>query len=248
MKKNSSSLNNKGGEKRVAGMLGKRSSLMTIGLFAVAAVLLLVSTIGGARAALTYFETYQTQITMQEIGVGLLENGTAVEGDGALMQGQTEGFVVGKSYKEELTAANTGVIDEYVRMIVYRYWVNGQGKAVDLDPSYIELTFGDGWVVDTAASTPERTVLYYASPIASGEVTTPAVTAVKISNDIAAAVTKETTVEGNLTTITMKYEYNGLQFGLEAEVDGVQTHNAEDAILSAWGRSVSVSGGTLTLN
>ena len=34
---------------------------------------------------------------------------------------------------------------------------------------------------------------------------------------------------------------------LEVQVDGVQTHNAEDAIKSAWGRDVSISGTTLGL-
>ena len=36
------------------------------------------------------------------------------------------------------------------------------------------------------------------------------------------------------------YLYNGYRFFLEAEVDAVQTHNAEDAIKSAWGVDVSI--------
>ena len=48
--------------------------------------------------------------------------------------------------------------------------------------------------------------------------------------------------------ITYVYEYNGYTFTVEAEVDAVQTHNAEAAIKSAWGVSVVVSeNGNLSL-
>ena len=44
------------------------------------------------------------------------------------------------------------------------------------------------------------------------------------------------------------YKYNGYMFVLEAEVDAVQTHNAEDAIKSAWGVDVNIApDGTLSL-
>ena len=39
-----------------------------------------------------------------------------------------------------------------------------------------------------------------------------------------------------------------MNFNLEAEVDAVQTHNAKDAIKSAWGIDVNVaSDGTISL-
>ena len=44
-----------------------------------------------------------------------------------------------------------------------------------------------------------------------------------------------------------KWEYNGYKFVLEANVDSVQDHNAQDAILSAWGIDVSVNNGKLAL-
>ena len=56
-----------------------RIPVISIGLFAVAAVLLLGSTIGSARAALTYYsQTYTSRVQMQNIGVTLLENGEKV--------------------------------------------------------------------------------------------------------------------------------------------------------------------------
>ena len=53
--------------------------------------------------------------------------------------------------------------------------------------------------------------------------------------------------DGRTTTITT-FAYDGKLICLEVEADGVQTHHAEDAILSAWGRSVSLQGDAITLN
>ena len=36
-------------------------------------------------------------------------------------------------------------------------------------------------------------------------------------------------------SIRTDYEYDGLRFVIEAEVDAVQTHNGADAMRSAWG-------------
>ena len=56
------------------------------------------------------------------------------------------------------------------------------------------------------------------------------------------------TDDNGLTTITTTYEYDGAQFVLEATVDAVQTHNAKDAIKSAWGVDVNISDdGALSL-
>ena len=45
--------------------------------------------------------------------------------------------------------------------------------------------------------------------------------------------------EDGTTTISNTYKYNGIEFGLKVEADAVQTHNAKDAIRSAWGIEVS---------
>ena len=50
------------------------------------------------------------------------------------------------------------------------------------------------------------------------------------------------------TTVRTAYDYDGATFVVEAEVDAVQTHNAQSAIKSAWGVDVEVAGdGTLRL-
>ena len=68
-----------------------------------------------------------------------------------------------------------------------------------------------------------------------------------IDGELAKKVSQTESANGKYTTITTTYLYNGVKFVVKAEVDAVQEHNAEDAILSAWGRKVSVDGGTLRL-
>ena len=49
-------------------------------------------------------------------------------------------------------------------------------------------------------------------------------------------------------TIKASYRYDDCWLSLEAEVDAVQTHNAQEAIRSAWGVDVNIAqDGTLSL-
>ena len=61
---------------------------------------------------------------------------------------------------------------------------------------------------------------------------------------------EETEVEKTVKdkTITYTYKYNGYTFHIDAEVDAVQTHNAKDAIKSAWGVDVNVSDDETTMS
>ena len=55
------------------------SPFTTIIAFGMAAIFIGFSTIGGARAALTYYsETYASQVEMHDIGVSLMENNVNV--------------------------------------------------------------------------------------------------------------------------------------------------------------------------
>jgi hypothetical protein len=228
------------------------SPVVTIVLFVLAAALLLGSGIGGARAALTYYsDSYRTQVSMNSTGVVLNENGAAI--DGVLLEQDLEedgSIILGKSYPEELTVTNTGDIDTYVRVSVYKYWLDANGdKLTQLSPDLIGLNLtGGDWVVDEAASTTERTVLYYTKPVSSGE-TTPAFSdTLTIDSSVAATVSQETSEQDGYTTITTTYAYDGVSFQVEVEADVVQSHNAADAILSAWGRVVTIADdGTLAL-
>ena len=246
----------------------KKISKKSIVLLAAAAVLLIASAAGSTRAALTYYsENYSAEVTVSNIGVTLKENGNAVGyrnyiGDGKWdvvngkllenMLAEGEELTLGKDYEEALSVYNSGAIDSYVRVILTKNWVDADGNVDQtLDPAIIELDFvtgSNGWVIDKEASTPERTVLYYTEILPVDANTPDLSSALSINPVIQTKVieTVETTETGK--TITFEYEYDGYTFNLEAEVDAVQTHNAADAIKSAWGVDVAVAAdGSLSL-
>ena len=254
-----------------------RSPKTTIVLFALAAVLIVTGTVGGVRAApLIESPFYTAGVELRDIGISLYENGKMVDkrdyaqsADGSWVQMDTdtgalltgllpegESFKIGKVYNEELTVQNTGRIAQFARVNVYKYWLDKEGNKVqDLSPDLIGLelvTGSNGWVIDENASqTKERIVLYYTNALQPGE-TSPAFTStLKVDGKVAEKVTqtKETyTKEGKqYTKITNVYDYDGYSFHIEVEADAVQTHNAADAIWSAWGRRVSVNADNTVL-
>lgn len=238
----------------------KKSAL----LLGASAVLLIGSSIGSTRAALTYYsEDYAAQVDMSSIGVTLLENGEAVssrdytedgawtgESEGVLLEnllGEGEKFTPGKTYDEEISVQNSGNIDTFVRVILTKSWKDdGGAKDTALSPDLIELGLNEdsGWIQADVESSPERVVLYYSRALAPGESTEALCDSIRIDESIAQDV--EEVREGN--TIRYIYKYDGYSFALDAEVDAVQTHNAEDAIKSAWGVDVTVSDDETTLS
>ena len=130
-------------------MKRKKNRNRTFLLFAASAVLLLMSTVGSTRAALTYrSENYEMKFDVSSIGVTLLENGTAVsrrdyvddqwqEESGALLTNlleEGESLTPGRSYEERLSVQNSGSIDSYVRVTLYRGWTK-DGKSMDTELS-----------------------------------------------------------------------------------------------------------------
>ena len=233
-------------------------------LLGAAGLLLLTSTVGSTRAALTmYSEDYAAQVDMSNIGVALLENDTVVSeqtygkttsAEGTLltnMLSEGEKFTPGKPYEERIKVKNTGDIDTYVRVIITRSWqsdLDGDGefeKDTKLAPSLIDLQLLDdtGWIRDDSTEySDERIVLYYTKALAPEEETTDLSKAIRIDPEIAQSVTVGE--DGKY-----EYVYDGYRFCLEAEVDAVQTHNAVDAVKSAWGVDITVTdddGGTIT--
>lgn len=229
-----------------------------------AALLLVGSTVGSTRAALTYYsENYSAQMNMQSIGVSLLENDNVVSSrdyvsnnewkgtsQGTLLTnllGKDETFTPGKKYNEAISVKNSGTIDTFVRVIITKSWQDEKGnKNTNLSPDLIELNFltDNGWQIAKDQSTTERTVLYYTKAVAAGDSTPALSDTIRIKPSIAKDVTKH--VDGN--TITYTYKYNGYTFHIDAEVDAVQTHNAKDAIKSAWGVDVNVSDDETTMS
>lgn len=234
----------------------RRIPVVTVLLFAIAISLLLFSSVGGARAVLTYSteaNAYTNEIGMMSTGISLYENGNPVSGTLLTSFGESDGTVIpGRNYDEEVYVVNSGNatkgdVDEYVRVIIYTYWMDGDKKAPELDPTFIvpQIIEGD-WIKDESACTDERTVLYYSKLVPAGQPTTPFMSNLMVKEDVLYTVTQSGT--GTPSTLT-NFFYDGKQICLEIEADAVQAHHAQDAILSAWGRSVSIADdGTLSLN
>lgn len=228
-----------------------RGKKTTYVLLALAMVLLLGSALGSTRAALTYYsENYSAEITVNQIGVSLLENGEVVssrnyendkwnETSGELLQnmlGENEKLKLGKKYDETLSVKNSGTIDQYVRVRIYKYWMkeDGKSKETTLSPDLIDLKLADSgqWInPNSDAADQECTELYYRGVLPAGSTTAAFADGLVIDSKIAKEV--EVKQEGNVITTT--YKYDGVQFHVDVEVDAVQTHNAQDAIRSAWG-------------
>ena len=244
-----------------------KSPAATMIAFVLAVGLLLFSTVGGARAALTYFsDTYVSRVQMSNIGVTLLENGNAIakrdynktsdgtwdETTGVLLSNMLkkgEKFKVGQKYKEELSVQNSGTIDQYVRVSIYKYWMKDDKKDQSLSPDLIGLNLvnvGSDWLLDESSSTDERTVLYSSQLVEEGTTSSLFADSIKVDGIVATRVT-QVPVEGKPNTIRTVYDYDGMHFCVEVKVDAVQDHNAEDAIWSAWGSKVTVNDGTLQL-
>lgn len=215
----------------------------TLLMLVVAVGLLAFSGIGGARAALNIIsETVAVRFATRDMSVRILENGKKLEND-TLLSGMDETIQPGKAYDEALTVQNDGEIEEYVRMTLYRYWTVGENRQTTLTPGLIDFgSPGQGWVEDASASTPERSVFYYTTPLAPGETTQPLCSSLTISPDVLSSVTLSE--DGTAAT----YDYNGTSFVFQAEADSVQARSAEEAIRSAWGIQVSVDdSGSLKL-
>ena len=241
-----------------------------ITLLVVASILLLASTVGSTQAALTYYsENYSAEVTVSNIGITVLENGQEIsrrnyigksanalwdETSGNLLENllvEGETFKPGKVYDEKISVKNSGAIDSYVRVILTKSWQKDGLKNTALSPSLIELgtaTEGTGWVVDKSASTDERIILYYTNILKVGETTPNCTDTLSVNSAIGTKVTEKKENVGGGTKITYSYAYDGYTFNIEAEVDAVQTHNAVDAIKSAWGVDVNVAAdGSISL-
>ena len=244
-----------------------RSPAATLAGFAVAAGLLLFSTVGGARAALfPASDYYGAQVEMRDIGVTLFENGNKVSfrdfresGDveygngefeaetGALLESVDsednkyipDKISLGKKYPFVLTIKNTGKIDQYARVTIYKYWraKGSTSKDTTISPALIHIgldNIGSDWELDEASTTPERVVLYYKNLLTVEEESAPFTSTILIDGSLIKKVhqVKDPKNENHIITT---YEYDGREFVVEATVDAVQDHHAADAIRSAWG-------------
>ncbi|XCP85588.1 hypothetical protein ABXS75_01940 [Roseburia hominis] len=254
--------NNRDALQRIRKILkGRTGTFLLLGL---AVACLLGSGIGSTRAALQiYSEYYEARVGMYDIGITLMENGKEIavrdyanqmaQGEestgwttkeGALLENmlkESDGRLVPeRKYKEELSVVNSGSIPEYVRVRIYRYWVDPEAgkdedgnevKVTTMDPKWIKLELDEsGWWRNEAECTDECTVLYYRSELPTG-----GAAAFCKSITIDDAVAKVTKTEVGNGVVKTTYDYEGRKFVLEVDADAVQNHNAKDAIRSAWG-------------
>lgn len=245
-------------------MMKKKIPVVPAVLLFAGALLLVGSTVGSTRAALTYFsENYSASVRISQIGVSIEENGQTVSSrdyagndqwdetstslfDNLLDTENGETLVLGKKYNDSITIKNSGSIDTFVRAVVTKNWQDSEGnKDISLDPDFIQLNFltENGWQIDESASTPERTILYYTSLLAPGESTAELLgeDALSIDSAVGTKVNQTETKTDEGTVITTEYAYDGYSFQVEVEADAVQTHSAAEAIKSAWGVDVAVS-------
>ena len=229
---------------------GIKPSKRTVALLAAAILLLSSGGIMGTSAALNITtegdRAYDATIATDQLSVALTENGNVL-GEGATLfeKLQKSGVEPGMPYTDTIGVKNNGQADEYIRVVVRKYWTNPDGdKDTKLDPDLIELEKADGWTKKSGGS-PETAIYYYANPVSTEDTKDEAITlfeSVRINDSIAKEKTiyfngkevSEIPTEGE-GTITYKYKYNGYTFNVEAEAQSVQTHNAEDAIKSVWG-------------
>ena len=260
----------------------RRSPVVTGLLFLLAVVLLFAGSVGSTQAALQVFSSdYLSELKMNHIGVSLLENeekvsfrnygsraasGFSERQDGNLILKTLEddpSFQIGRKYPFKITAVNSGIeseetspIDQYLRITVYKYWVEtGKGetfgdkgwfhgtsnyttKMLDkkYDPALICLGYNgtkgynsNNWVWDPEAHTDERDVYYYIGKLTPDSETEALFDTLWIDPSVAKIVKKST----DETTYT--YAYDGYGFVVQVEVDAIQTHHARNAIRSAWG-------------
>lgn len=231
----------------------RKISIRTLALLTAALILLASGGVFTTRAALNIFgDNYDASLALGNIGVQMLENGSEVGDDGALFQnvGDTDKqgnrfFAPGKKYNDTISVQNTGNEPEYVRVIVRKYWTKGNDKQTALSPELIELsTDPDAWVkvsgTDDGLSV-ETTIYYYKKQLASGDEVT-LTDAVRINESVLTQGRRVDLPTSSANVINYVYEFDGLRFNVDAEVQAVQTHDAVNAIKSVWGVDATIDG------
>lgn len=181
----------------------------------------------------------------------------------ALPEGGAD-LILNKEYPERLRIQNTGNINHYARVTINKYWIDQSGKKMtELSPKLIDLHLvnigKDGWLIDTDSTTEERTVLYYSKLLDAGQPSVDFADTIKIDSkypkegykltrQVKQIITEKKSKDGKSkkTLIQNIYAYDGVSFQIEITVDAVQEHNAQEAILSAWGRKVDIKNNTLS--
>ena len=208
----------------------KQFPLYLLVMALVGMTLLVFSTVKQTTAVLNIESgDYDSKLEMKEMSLALVDK------DGKdPSKIEVEDFNIGVDNKISVAVKNDGKIDEYVRVVVYKYWEKDGSKDPAKDASLISLVVSSAlWKEDTDAATDERQIFYYTKPLEVGEVSEELLSAFtvdgKVKNNMSVTVDEEKGV------VTVSYDYNGYSAVLDIEADGVQTHNYDKAARSAWG-------------
>ena len=172
----------------------------------------------------------------------------------------------GKIYKEEIAARNGKDISQFVRLTVRKYWVETDDKGnvvtttdsagnvvpkktTKLHPKQIHLMYkgkdgfnSDAWFENPNEKTTESSTYYYSSLLAGGADTELLFDQLMIDKKVAEREDEpEVTKDGNRTIYTYVYMYDGYAFYIEADVQAIQAHNAQEAIESQWCQDISAT-------
>ena len=147
-------------------------------------------------------------------------------------------------------------------MTVRKYWVETDGKGnvkkdaegnpmktTALSPDQIRLTYGkdnpskkardeynsEAWTINNDESTTESSTYYLKQALDGGADSALLFDRVMIDGSLAKKGKVTESKDGDYTVYTYEYEYDGYAFFIEADMQAIQTHNAQDAIHSQWG-------------
>ena len=159
----------------------KNLSRKTLALIAAAALLFAGGTFTATRAVLNIFSPeHFLEFETSNQAVRLMENGSPTGKDNPLLSTLKGKVSPGMSYKEEISARNDSDVSQFVRIVVRKYWMDGDNKVHSFgdelddgtkvttpDPSKIKLTLANNglWQKNELESTVEREVYYYKNSV-----------------------------------------------------------------------------------
>lgn len=239
-------------------MKKQRISVKTIALLAAAALLFAGGGFTATRAVLNiYSPEHFLGFETGNQAISVLENGTPVGGDDSMLSEIKGAISPGKTYDEVITVRNNGDANQFVRIVLRKYWRDAEGNKItdieekdgkypELEVIKLELAEGSNWQENTGETTAERKVYYYKNAVQPGEETDSLTSTLTLDGSVADFFTVSGPDDNGV--ITYAYEYDGRQICIEAEAQSIQTHNAQDAVRSIWGvTNVTASGSTLTV-
>jgi len=186
-------------------------------LIIVGLILIGVGVTGGTY---TYFRTEsspaQNQVNTKSLELALVGD---VETEGIVY---TDELVPGGIIKKEVAVQNTKDLPMYVRVVLYKYWMDVNEERTKANKDYQAITEDiyicgttSDWIIGEGDED-EQLILYYKKVLQPGETTSSFMKSIELTDAF-----------GNTL------ENRGI--GIEIEANGVQIYSAQEAMMSEWG-------------